>query len=237
MPRTPLLKALLALLLFGSVPCTVKYVGFDPIAIGILRLSIAAIGLTGLLWSTKRLPSLSRSELKILVCAGLFFGGHWLFYFFGIKLGGAAIGALGFSTYGIQLALLGSILKLHAVQKAHGIALLLAIVGSVLIISSPDIKEQAVWGLLSGILSGTFYALLPVLHQRNQGLPDEVRALGQFAFALLVFLPLLPYASFSATPFDWLLTVYLGLIVTLIGHTLWVQASTAMPTSTTGIVS
>src|SRR5690606_31534458 len=110
----------------------------------------------------------------------------WLFYFWGIKLGGAAIGALGFSTYGVQLALLGRILKLNELRPGHVAALTLALTGSALIMVEPGSSEHATLGLLSGIVSGTFYAALPVLHQRHRSIPNDIRALGQFSFALLI---------------------------------------------------
>ena len=238
-PSAPLLKGLAALLLFGSVPCTIRYIPLDSIAIGIVRLALAATGLFLLLTFRRRfqLVQLSRTEWRLLVLGGIAFGLHWLFYFLGIKLASASLGALGFSTYGIQLIVLGWFLRLNPVQGHHVFGVLLAIAGSVLIIPDYSFSSDATLGLLSGILSGTFYSALPIIHKRNNSVSDDLRAWAQFAFALLIFLPLAPFAQWEASTYEWSLALYLGIIVTLIGHTLWVHASTALPTTTTSIIS
>ena len=235
----PLGKGITAVLLFGSVPCTIRYIELDSIAIGVVRLLIAAIGLYFLIraklaWDPS---AYSKREWIMTALGGIIFGLHWLFYFLGIKLASASLGALGFSTYGIQLILLGWLLRLNPVHPRHVLGVMLAVSGSILIIPEFSLESELTIGLLSGFLSGTFYALLPVLHKRNSRVPDDVRACGQFAFALLIFVPLIPFSNFKAPLFDWSLVVYLGVVVTLIAHTLWVHASTALPTTTTSIVS
>jgi drug/metabolite transporter (DMT)-like permease len=234
---SPLGKGLIALMLFGSVPCTVRFIALDSIAIGIVRLGLSAIGLGVLLLGTKKLVQMSAREWRLTALAGLAFGFHWLFYFLGIKLSSASMGALGFSTYGVQLIVLGWVLRLNPVRVTDLVGVGLAVFGSVLVIPEFSLESKYTLGLLSGILSGTFYAVLPIIHQKNKSVPDDLRAWGQFAFAFLVFLPLLSYAQWEASLFEWGLAVYLALVVTLIGHTLWVHASTALPTTTTSIIS
>jgi drug/metabolite transporter (DMT)-like permease len=236
-PSIPLIKGLVALLLFGSVPCTVRYVSFNSITIGVVRLAVASAGLGLLLLGLKRFQKLSSREWRFIVCAGIAFGLHWLFYFIGIKYSSAALGALGFSTYGIQLIILGWVLKLNPVRLTHVLGVLLAVFGSILVVPEFSLESDVTIGLMSGILSGTFYAVLPVLHQKNKSVDDDVRAWGQFTFALLVFLPLAPYGTWIGSVFEWGLVLYLGVVVTLVGHTLWVHASTALPTTTTSLIS
>lgn len=236
---SPLLRGLFALLLFGSVPCTIRFIQLDSIAIGIVRLSLAAIGL-GIIVRLKQshtISILSKREWFLTILAGLAFGLHWLFYFLGIKLSSASLGALGFSTYGAQLIVLSWLLNINEITIRHVIGVILAIVGSIVLIPEFQLHSNITIGLLSGFLSGTFYALLPVIHKKNNSIPDDIRALGQFVFALCIFIPLTPFATWEASAFEWSLALYLGLIVTLIGHTLWVQASTALPTYTTSVIS
>lgn len=236
---SPLVRGLAALLLFGSVPCTIRFIQLDSIAIGVVRLSLAALGLGIVVWlkHAHTISSLSKRDWCLTILAGLAFGLHWLFYFLGIKLASASLGALGFSTYGAQLIVLSWILKVNEITIRHCIGVGLAILGSIVLIPEFQLQSDITIGLLSGFLSGTFYALLPVIHKKNNAIPNDIRALGQFVFALCIFIPLTPFATWEASAFEWSLALYLGLIVTLIGHTLWVQATTALPTYTTSVIS
>ncbi len=92
-------------------------------------------------------------------------------------------------------------------------------------------------GLAIGAVSGTFYAFLPLLHQRHSHMDHEIRTWAQFAWALPVFLPLAPWGTWTFNTTDVLLLIHLGLVVTLIGHLLWVKATTELPIETTSILS
>ena len=65
-------------------------------------------------------------------------------------------------------------------------------------------------GLAIGVLSGTTYAFLPLLHQRHAHMDHEIRTWAQFTLALPVFLPLAPWAKWSFTGLDVLLDAPLG---------------------------
>jgi drug/metabolite transporter (DMT)-like permease len=65
----------------------------------------------------------------------------------------------------------------------------------------------------------------------------EIRTWAQFALALPVFLPLAPWGTWSLSIVDVLLMLHLGLVVTLIGHLLWVKATTELPIETTSVLS
>ena len=80
-------------------------------------------------------------------------------------------------------------------------------------------------------------AVLPLLHQRYADVDGNLRTWGQFTFALPVFLCFLPQAQWQAQPSDLLLILYLGLVVTLVGHGLWIQAITVLSTTTTSVLS
>jgi len=109
---------------------------------------------------------------KALVLIGFVFSIHWLLLFFSIRIANATIGAIGFSTYGVHLIVLGWLL-------------------------------------------------------------DR----GQFTFAMPLFLCCLPWAHWEFQPGDWLMILYLGLGLALVGHGLWVHAVTVLSTTTTSILS
>jgi len=240
------MSALAATLLFGSVPACIRVVQLDSIAIGIVRLVLGAVGMAAIMALERRSTlheffARLRREWRVLVALGLLFGVHWLTFFISIRHASASIGTLGFSTYGAQLPLLGWAVGFGRPTKRALVGVVLAFVGTWLCLPSHD--WSGIWssnvatGLAIGVFSGTAYAFLPLLHQRHSHMDHELRTWAQFALALPVFLPLAPWATWSLSWVDVLLMIYLGLVVTLIGHLLWVKATTELPIETTSVLS
>jgi drug/metabolite transporter (DMT)-like permease len=171
-----------------------------------------------------------RRHWRILTAVGVCFGLHWLAYFQSIKIANASIGALGFSTCGVQLPLLGWLFGFGRPSGSALAGVVLAMIGSIL--AAPEYTAQGgeALGMAIGVLSGTLYAALPMLHQRHAHLDHELRTWAQFAFALPVFLLTAPLANWAPiSTLDFLIIIHLGLVVNLIAHYLWVQVSTELP--------
>ena len=241
--RQALFVALAATLLFSSAPASIRAVSLGAIALGICRLGLASLGMTALLamrWPQTRthLARWDRRTTKALLLIGLAFGVHWLLFFFSIKIAGAAIGAIGYSTYGIHLIVLGWIFGRGQVTATDVVGLLLACVGTWLLIPEFTFRNELTLGLTIGVLSGLANAVLPLLHQHYADIDGNLRAWGQFTFALVVFLCFLPWAKweqFAAS--DIPLILYLGLGIALVGHGMWVHSTTALSTTATSILS
>jgi drug/metabolite transporter (DMT)-like permease len=206
----------------------------DSYALGVWRLSLAAAGMSVMLLlqgrSVRATAAQVRRDWQVLTAVGVCFGLHWLTYFQSIKLANASIGALAFSTCGVQLPILGWLFGFGRPRASAMVGVLLAMAGSAMCLPRDDGDEQGmILGLAIGILSGTLYAALPMLHQRHARLDHELRTWAQFAFALPVFLVTAPAADWSLSARDFWLVLHLGLVVNLIGHYLWVQVSTELP--------
>ncbi|MGD9636075.1 MAG: DMT family transporter [Pirellulales bacterium] len=248
--RSALSSALVATVLFGSVPACVRLVQLDSIALGVVRLILGTAGMAAIM-AVQRRSTLReffaelRREWWVLAAIGLLFGLHWLTYFLSIKWASASIGTLGFSTYGAQLPLLGWLCGFGRPTRAALVGVALAFVGTWLCLPTTDATASSagIWessaaiGLAIGVLSGTTYAFLPLLHQRHARMDHEIRTWAQFALALPLFVPLMPWAKWSFTWNDLLLMLNLGLAVTLVGHFLWVKATTVLPIETTSVLS
>ena len=236
-PQPSLLKALWATLLFGSVPACIRTMDMDSYALGAWRLALAAVGMTIILrLQGRRLATIVadvRQHWKVLAAIGICFGLHWLTYFQSIKLANASIGALAFSTCGVQLPMLGWLFGFGRPRASAMVGVALAMAGSVLCLPGGAAGDGMALGLAIGILSAALYAALPMLHQRHAHLDHELRTWAQFAFALPVFLVTAPAADWSLSVRDFWLVLHLGLAVNLIGHYLWVQVSTNLPLQAT----
>lgn len=230
------LEAGVALLFFGSIAVVVKFVSANAFTIGIARLAITVVILLPLLIITKRLKGLSLSDLRPLAVMGVFFALHWLTFFFSIKVGSASIATIGLSTYGVHLVMLGWFFNRNRATRVDLLVLALAIAGTILVVPEFSIQSKGVIGLGLGMLSGFFYAFLPILHQKHSHLPAFTRALGQFVFAFVVFLMFWPLSDWNLSTRDWLGLLFLAVMCTLVSHTIWVRVTTTLSTRTTSVI-
>jgi drug/metabolite transporter (DMT)-like permease len=63
-----------------------------------------------------------------------------------------------------------------------------------------------------------------------------MRVFGQFVFALAVFLIFLPEAEWTLPRNDWAWLLVLGVLCTLVQHTLWTRITTRLSTLTTSVL-
>lgn len=229
-------EAAIALVLFGCIPVVVKFVSANPYTIGVFRLAVATAGLYLLVGKRSRLSELSASDIRRLAVIGAIFFAHWLTYFLAIKLSSASVGAIGLSTYGVDLLLLGAITGRSRLNAIDIVAVLMAMAGAVATVPELTLKNDAAIGMLLACVSAFFYALLPILHQRYAHMPSETRALGQFGFALALFLLFLPKTEWDLRPVDWAGLAFLAVGSTLIGHSFWVRVTTVLSPSLTSII-
>lgn len=233
--RRTAIHAAIALVLFGCIPVVVRTIAANAYTIGIVRLAVATIGLGAVMAFRGELRRVAPADLFRLAIIGVLFFGHWLTLFLGIKASSASIGAIGLSTYGAHLLILGSIFGAR-VRWTDGVAVLIAITGAVLVVPSFDLRNETALGMLLASASALMYASLPLLHQRWAHIDTRTRALGQFAFALLFFLAFLPKAEWTLGTRDWLGLAFLAVGVTLIGHSLWVSVTTRLTPASTSIL-
>ena len=213
----------------------VRSISANAYTIGIVRLTIATAGLAAMMTLRRDLQRVAPRDLARLALIGFLFFGHWLTLFLGIKISSASIGAIGLSTYGAHLLILGALFGAR-VRSTDVVAVLIAILGAVLVIPSFDLQNDVAVGMLLTSSSALMYASLPLLHQRWSHVATSTRALGQFAFALAFFLVFIGKAEWTLSARDWGGLLFLGVGVTLIGHSLWVSVTTRLSPSATSIL-
>lgn len=235
-PAALLVEALIAVALFGCIPVLVRFVDANPWTIGIVRLAIATAGLAVLLRFRGELRRPSGGDALRLALIGAVFFAHWATYFFAIKISSASIGAIGLSTYGAHLLVLGAIAGLGRLHAVDLLSLGAVLAGAVIIVPEPDLSNRTTAGLALAILSAILYAILPILHQRWSHLGSGTRALGQFSVALALFLLFLPKANWDLGARDWAGLAFLAIGSTLIAHTLWVRVTTRLSPSASSLL-
>ncbi len=221
--------AFAAIICMSAVPVLVKSVQTNEYTIAIGRLLIAVAILTPVLFLRNRLAHLAVLDWARLLLIGAVFAAHWLSYFASIKLSTASIGALAISTYGVQYLLLAWLINKESIGVVEWLAIGVCLIGCFVIAPEFSLSNEVSKGLAVGVFSGLLYACMPILHQRAAHVDTLTRTWGQFAFALLIVLPFLPYTDWQLSKNDYAKLVVLGVFCTLIAHGLWVKVSTELP--------
>jgi len=230
------LEAVVALLLFGCIPVVVRTISANPYTIGIFRLTVATMVVAAVLASRGSLQRLPRRDVARLAIIGFLFFVHWITLFFAVKASSASIAAIGQSTYGVHLLILGAVFVDHRPRWSDIAAVLLAAIGAILVVPHFTLANEVALGMLLATISAFFYAVLPLLHQRWSHIATPMRTFGQFAFALLFFSFFVTRTEWTLTARDWAGLLFLAIGVTLIAHTLWVRVTTQLAPSLTSII-
>ena len=229
-------EAGITVFLFGCVPVVIKTISANAFTIGIFRLGAASLCMLAFLRAKNQFSMVGLRDLLILAIIGSFFGAHWLTHFISVKVASPSIASIGLSTYGIHLILLTRLVSKNKVSISDITAVLLAVSGSVLIIPQFSLSNNTTIGACLGIISGFFYALLPILHQKYSQISSSMRAFGQFFFGFIFFIFFSPLSEWDLPRSDWLWMVLLALPGTFIAHTLWVRVTTTLSTKTTSLL-
>ena len=230
------LEAAVALLLFGCIPVVVRMISANPYTIGFFRLAVATLVVAAVLAFRGSLRRLPRQDVARLAIIGFLFFAHWITLFFAIKASSASIAAIGQSTYGVHLLILGALFVDHQPRWSDIVAVALAVLGALLVIPHFTLANDVALGMLLATISALFYAALPLLHQRWSHIATPMRTLGQFAFALLFFSFFVTKTEWTLTARDWAGLLFLAVGVTLIAHSLWVRVTTQIAPSLTSII-
>ncbi len=224
-----IITALISVSTMALVPVLVSSVAANEVTIGLVRVVIACLVLTPILLWRKSFNQLTQKDWLFMLLIGMIFGLHWWTYFYAIKNSTPSLGALSLTTYGIHLVWINWLVSAQRPKLSDVLAVLLCLCGCIMVVPSADIENQVTQAFLVGVFSGLLYALLPFLHKKVQHLSTTVRSWGQFSFAGLFFLFFLPETDWQLSMSDWQLLIILGVVSTLIAHTLWVKVSTELP--------
>lgn len=229
------IEGLLAVLIFGITPIFIKEVTANAFTIGVVRLAIGIVFLY-LLAGPSKLRKLKKNEWRALLWIGLLFGVHWITYFISVKLSTPSMAILSVSSFGLHMIYLNWMIKGVKPKLMDLVAVSIAVVGIFLIVPDFDLKNDVTAGILVGLASGLVFAILPFVQQRHQHIDSMTRAFGQYAFAMLVFLVFTSETNWGLTQLDWVYLAILGVVCTVVAHTLWLRATTMLPPTNSSLI-
>ena len=164
--------------------------------------------------------------------------GHWITYFYALKLSNVALGILSLYTFPIITALLEPLFvksKLSIIQLFLGFLIL---VGVYVLVPEFDLENDQVKGVLVGVFSALLYALRTLLlKQHVQRYDGTVIMFHQMFLVSVLLLPFMFYMDLEPIPSQLPYLVLLAIITTAIGHTLFVKSLRFFEVSTASIIS
>ncbi|MCM5664190.1 DMT family transporter [Galbibacter mesophilus] len=229
----------LAVLLISTSGVLGRYINLPAEQIIFLRAFLAVF----LLYFYCRYKKLSfkihgKKDLWIILACGVFFGIHWVTYFFALKLSSVAIGMLSIYTYPVITSFLEPLVLKTKFQKAHLALGVLVLTGVYFLVPEVSFENQHFIAVLFGVTSAFFYALRNILMKpKVESYHGSVLMLYQLVIITFMLSPVMFNASFTAISRQWMPIVFLALVTTSIGHTLLLMSFRNFSATTASIMS
>tara|TARA_R110002050_G_scaffold300830_1_gene473841 strand:- start:3984 stop:4844 length:861 start_codon:yes stop_codon:yes gene_type:complete len=180
----------------------------------------------------------SKKDIISIIISGIFLGGHWITYFYALKLSNVAIGMLSLFTFPIITAFLEPLFIKVKFDPIYIVLGFMVLLGIYILAPEFNLESTHVKGVLFGLVSAVFYALRNIMSKK---LTNKHNGTGIMFYQLLVLTivlaPVMFYMETSSikTQFPYVLT--LALITTAVGHTMLVNSLKNFSVSTASIIN
>ncbi|WP_233898892.1 DMT family transporter [Tenacibaculum piscium] len=180
----------------------------------------------------------SSKHIMPFIISGIFMAGHWITYFYALKLSSVAIGMLSLYTFPVMVAFLEPLflkVKFNPIYIVFGCMVLLG-----LYVLSPEfnLESSNVQGILFGLLSALFYAIrILMLKQYVIQYNGTMLMFYQTLIITVCLLPVLFFMDISGFENQYPYVLLLALLTTAIGHSLMVHSLQFFTVSTASIIS
>ncbi|MEN3323260.1 DMT family transporter [Mariniflexile soesokkakense] len=180
----------------------------------------------------------SKKDLLPIIISAILMGGHWITYFYALKLSNVALGMLSLFAYPILTALLEPFfikVKFDPIYIVLGVMVLL---GIYILAPEFNLESSYVQGVLFGLLSALFYALRNIISKKLTNIYNGTSImLYQVMILSIVLMPTLFYLDTSGIKTQFPFVIMLALITTAIGHTMLVNSLKHFSVSTASIIN
>ena len=206
----------------------------------------AVIFLGFFLWQRKSVRLSSVKEYLGVWCLGVLMGLHWVTYFHAMQVSTVAVGMLALFSYPVITVLVEPLFQGGRPKVKDMLAALVVFVGIIVMVADQLFAGQE--GLSQGnILLGAFWGVASAVFMTLRNTIQKYRFAQvsssglMFHQVLTISVMLLPFVDFGpVTELGWhplLMLFLLGLLPTVIGHTLMTQSLKVMPAKSVAIIS
>jgi len=159
-----------------------------------------------------------------------------------MQMAGVTVGIIAFFTYPVMTVFLEPVLSKAGIrtkpQVKDVIIAIIVLVGVFLLIPEINFGNQVTIGIITGVISGFFFALRNVLHKNyfsHYSGPQTMLYQTLVAFLMLGLFVEVP--PMKVTTDDWLLIILVGAIFTAIPHALFASSLRHLSATTAGLIS
>ena len=189
-------------------------------------------------WKKEKIRRGFVENRSTIIFSGTLLTLHWVTYFFALQWSGVAIGMLSMFTFPIITVFLEPLFfktKFHPIHLMFGALIL---IGIYLLVPSFNYENVQTKGLFMGLFSALAYAFRNLIIKKNvQKFNGSLLMFYQMGITIILLFPVLmfyPLDTFT-TQIPYLL--FLGLVTTAIGHTLFLNCLTYFTVSKASIMN
>jgi drug/metabolite transporter (DMT)-like permease len=230
---------ILATLFISTSGVLGKYIAMPSEVIIWFRSAFAMIFLYGFCKSRK--INLRVIDLKThvpFIISSLFTAGHWVTYFYALKLSNVAIGMLSLFTFPVITALLEPIFIKSKLNPVHLVLGLMVLIGLYILAPEFSMESSDVRGILFGLFSALCYSIRILILKQHVTLYNGSMIMFYQTFVITVILfPVLFFMDTSGFQSQFPYLLLLALLTTAIGHSLMVHSLKFFSASTATIIS
>lgn len=180
----------------------------------------------------------SKKNAFVLFLSGLFFGIHWITYFYALKLSNVAIGMLSLFIFPILTTILEPLFIKVKFDPVHILLGIMVLFGLYLLVPEFNLESAHVKGILFGLLSALFFALRNLLSKTLVNTYNGTHIMFyQVMVPSIILIPTLFYFDTSGIKTEFPYIILLALVTTAIGHTLLVKSLKHFSVSTASIIN
>ena len=229
---------ILATLFISTSGVLGKYIAMPSEVIIWFRSAFAMIFLYGFCKSRK--ISLRVIDLKThvpFIISSLFTAGHWVTYFYALKLSNVAIGMLSLFTFPVITALLEPIFIKSKLNPVHLVLGLMVLIGLYILAPEFSMESSDVRGILFGLFSALCYSIRILILKQHVTLYNGSMIMFYQTFVItIVLFPVLFFMDTSGFQSQFPYLLLLALLTTAIGHSLMVHSLKFFSASTATII-
>tara|TARA_R110001632_G_scaffold112095_1_gene222986 strand:+ start:12916 stop:13779 length:864 start_codon:yes stop_codon:yes gene_type:complete len=216
-----------------------KYIAMPSEVIVWFRSAFAMVFLYFFIKSKKISLKVSHRKTHVpLIISSLFMAGHWITYFYALKLSNVALGMLSLFTFPVITALLEPVFLKTKLNPIHIVLGIIVLIGIYILAPEFDLESSDVKGILFGLLSALCYSIrVLILKQHVQNFHGSMLMFYQTTVITIVMVPVLFFMDLSGFQSQFPYLLLIALLTTAIGHSLMVHSLKFFSATATTIIS
>lgn len=179
-----------------------------------------------------------KQDLSTFILSSIFMGAHWITYFYSLKMSNVALGMLSLFTFPVITALLEPLFVKSKLDPIHIVLGVLVLLGIYILAPEFNLESSQVKGILLGLLSAVCYSLRTLILKRHVGVYNgTMLMLYQLLILTVLMIPVMFTMETSGIKTQYPYVLFLGLITTAVGHSLFIHSLKYFSVSTASIIS